>query len=406
VANQLQEMQRRANKRLIADREHLKIFTPAMLDTLGKTLKEVMADSALFNSILSQYRPVQAALICLENRTGYIRAMVGGRDFDENKFNRAVQAQRQPGSAFKPFVYTTVIDNGYPPTYEVLNQPVVVRQVDGTEWRPHNYDNSIGGPVTLREALMRSLNLPTVRLVQQVTRPAVIVEYAHRMGLTTNIPPYDAIALGAGEVIPLEITSAFSIFANQGVRMEPLAILQVKDKDGNVLENNQPTGKEVFSKETAYIMTDMLRSVVEAGTGASARSKFQFTRAAAGKTGTTNDFRDAWFIGFTPRLSTGVWVGFDRQDMAFEKGETGAAVALPIWAPYMKAVHDTLGIPEEDFVSPGTIVRVELCKATKRLATDECPTVYYDIFKAGSEPNSHCSLHGGRRERERRRERS
>jgi len=407
VAQQLQEMQRRTNKRLVADKEHLKIFTPSMLDTLGKTLREVMADTTFFNGVLSNTRPVQAALVCIENRSGYIRAMVGGRNFEENKFNRAVQAQRQPGSAFKPFVYTTVIDNGYPPTYEVLNQPVVVKQVDGTEWRPHNYDNSISGPVTLREALARSLNLPTVRLVQQVTRPAVVVEYAHRMGLSTNIPPYDAIALGAGEVIPLEITSAFSSFANQGVRMEPLAILRVEDKDGNVLENNQPSGKEVLSKETAFIMTDMLRSVIDYGRGTAAgtRSKYQFYRAAAGKTGTTNEYRDAWFIGFTPQLSAGVWVGFDRQDMAFEKGETGAAVALPIWAPYMKAVHDSLGLPEEDFPSPGTIARVELCSASKRLANDECPSVYYDIFKAGSEPNSHCGLHRGR-EREKRRERS
>lgn len=407
VALQLQEMQRRVNKRLIADKEHLKIFDQAMLDTLGMTLKEVMADSALLNNMLSKRRPVQAALVTVETHTGRILAMVGGRDFDENKFNRAVQAQRQPGSAFKPFVYTAVIDNGYPPTFEVINQPVVVKLVDGTEWRPHNYDNSISGYVTLREALARSLNLPTVRLVQQVTKPAVVVDYCHRMGLTTNIPPYDAIALGAGEVIPIEITSAFSSFANQGVRMEPLAILKVEDKDGNIIENNRPSGKEVLSKETAYIMTDMLRSVMDysRGTAAGARSRHQFYRPAAGKTGTTNEYRDAWFIGFTPQLATGVWVGFDRQDMSFEKGETGAAVALPIWAPYMKAVHDSLGLPEEDFPPPAGIVRVEICSISKRLANDECPGIYYEVFKAGSEPNSHCTIHRGR-ERDSRRRRS
>jgi penicillin-binding protein 1A len=407
VALQLQEMQRRVNKRLLADKEHLKIFDQAMLDTLGMTMAEVMADSTLLNTMLSKRRPVQAALVTIETHTGRILAMVGGRDFEENKFNRVVQAQRQPGSAFKPFVYTAVIDNGYPPTFEVINQPVVVTLVDGTEWRPHNYDNSISGYVTLREALSRSLNLPTVRLVQQVTRPKVIVEYAHRMGLTTNIPPYDAIALGAGEVIPLEITSAFSSFANQGVRMEPLAILKVEDKDGNVVENNRPSGKEVLSKETAYIMADMMRSVMDysRGTGAGARSRFQFYRPAGGKSGTTNDFRDAWFIGFTPQLATGVWVGFDRQDMSFERGETGSAVALPIWAPYMKAVHDSLGLPEEDFPPPPGIVRVEICAATKRLANDECPSVSYEVFKAGSEPNSHCSAHKGR-ERDSRRRRS
>jgi penicillin-binding protein 1A len=403
VAQQLNEMQRRVNKRLVADREHLKILNQTVLDSLGKTLKEVMADTTLFKNILSANRPVQAALVTIDNETGHILAMVGGRDFEENKFNRVVQAQRQPGSAFKPFVYTAVIDNGYSPTYEVLNQPIIIKQVDGSEWRPHNYDNSIGGYVTLREALARSLNLPTVRLVQDVTRPAVVAEYAKKMGLSIPIPPFDAIALGAGEVIPLEITSAFSAFANQGVRREPLSILRVIDKDGNVLEDNQPSGEEVLRKETAYIMTDMLRGVVDRGTGAATRSKYQFYRPAAGKTGTTNDFRDAWFIGFTAQLTTGVWVGFDRQDMSFEKGETGANVALPIWAPLMKAVHDSLGLPEKDFQSPSSIVRVELCTATKRLANDECPSVYFDIFKAGLEPNSHCSLHKGR---ERRRERS
>jgi penicillin-binding protein 1A len=398
LAQQLLEMQRRTNKRLIADKEHLKIFDSATLDTLGMTLQEVMADSALFHGILSKRRPVQTALVALNVHTGYIRAMVGGRDFEESKFNRVVQAQRQPGSAFKPFVYTTVIDNGYPPTYEVINQPVVVKLYDGTEWRPHNYDGSIGGFVSLREALARSLNLPTVRLVQQDARPAVVVDYAKRMGLSTNIPPYDAIALGAGEVIPIEITAAFAAFANQGVRMEPLAILKVVDKDGNVLEQNGPSGKEVLSKETAYIMTDMLRSVLDynRGTGAGARSRYQFYRPAAGKTGTTNDYRDAWFIGFTPQLAAGVWVGFDRQDMSFEKGETGAAVALPIWAPFMKAVHDSLGLPEEDFPVPEGIVRVEVCSISKRLANDECPSVYYDVFKAGSDPASHCSIHRGR----------
>ncbi|MDZ7344817.1 MAG: penicillin-binding transpeptidase domain-containing protein, partial [candidate division KSB1 bacterium] len=376
----------------------LKIFDQATLDTLGMTLKQVMADSALLHSVLSRRRPVQAALITIEVQTGRILAMVGGRDFDESKFNRATQAQRQPGSAFKPFVYTTIIDNGYPPTYEVINQPVVVKLYDGSEWRPHNYDGSTGGFVTLREALSRSLNLPTVRLVQQDTKPAVVVEYAKRMGLSTNIPPYDAIALGAGEVIPLEITAAFAAFGNQGVRMEPLAILRVEDKDGNVLEEHGPSGKEVLSRGTAYIMTDMLRSVLDygRGTGAGARSRYGFRRPAAGKTGTTNDYRDAWFIGFTPQLATGVWVGFDRQDMSFEKGETGAAVALPIWAPYMKAVHDSLGLPPEDFPPAEGVVRVEVCATSHKLANDECPSVYYDVFKAGSEPTSRCGIHRGR----------
>ncbi len=398
VTNQLHELQRQYNKRLLAKREHLKIITPAMLDSLGMTMTQVLLDSATIHSLLSRERPVQAALVCIEPKTGYVRALVGGRDFEENKFNRVTQAKRQPGSAFKPFAYTTVIDNGFPTTYEVINQPVVVRQVDGTEWRPHNYDNSIGGFVTLREALSRSLNLPTVRVVQQITKPEIVVNYAKKMGLTTDLPPYDAVAaLGAGEVIPLEITSAFSAYPNQGVRMEPIFITRIEDKEGNVLEENFPNGKEVLSKETAYIMTDMLRSVIDSprGTAAGVRGRYNFYRPAAGKTGTTNTYRDAWFIGFTPQFVTGVWAGFDRQDMSFERG-TGSVVALPMWGPFMRAWHDTLHLEVEDFPKPDGVVRIEICTASKKLANDECPTVIWEVYKAGLEPASRCDLHRGR----------
>ena len=398
VMTHLHELQRQYNKRLLAKREHLKIITPAMLDSLGMTMTQVLLDSAKIHGLLSRERPVQAALVCLEPKTGYVRALVGGRDFEENKFNRVTQAKRQPGSAFTPFVYTTVIDNGFPPTYEVINQPVVVRQVDGTEWRPHNYDNSIGGFVTLREALSRSLNLPTVRVVQQITKPEIVVGYAKKMGLTTDLPPYDAVAaLGAGEVIPLEITSAFSAFPNQGVRMEPIFITRIEDKDGNVLEENFPNGKEVLNKETAYIMTDMLRSVIDGsrGTAAGVRGRYNFYRPAAGKTGTTNTYRDAWFIGFTPQFVTGVWAGFDRQDMSFERG-TGSVVALPMWGPFMRAWHDTLNLPVEDFVKPETVVRLEICTASKKLANDECPVVIWEVYKTGLEPANRCDLHRGR----------
>ncbi len=398
VAKHLRELQRQYNKRLIAKREHLKIVTPAMLDSLGMTMSQVLLDSAAIHGLLSRERPVQAALVCIEPKTGFVRALVGGRNFEENKFNRATQAKRQPGSAFKPFVYTTVIDNGFPPTYEVINQPVVVRQVDGTEWRPHNYDNSIGGFVTLREALSRSLNLPTVRVVQEITKPEIVISYAKRMGLTTDLPPYDAVAaLGAGEVIPLEITSAFGVFPNQGVRMEPIFITRIEDKDGNILEENSPQGKEVLSKETACIMTDMMRSVIDSprGTAAGVRGRYNFYRPAGGKTGTTNTYRDAWFIGFTAQFVTGVWAGFDRQDMSFERG-TGSVVALPIWGPFMRAWHDTLGLPVEEFPHPASVVRVQICTTSKKLANDECPAVMWEVYKSGLEPATRCDVHRGR----------
>ena len=401
----LKVMQRRVGRRMVSEHEADSVFTKTVLDSLHLSLWQVLKDTTICDSILSIKRPVQAALVSLDPHTGRILAMVGGRDFDESKYNRAVQAERQPGSAFKPFVYTAVVDNGYPPTYEVLNEPTVTKLEDGTEWRPHNYDESFGGYVTLREALARSLNLPTVRLIQQITKPSVVVDYAHRMGLTTQIPAVDAIALGAGEVIPIEITSAFSSFANFGIRMEPIGILRVLDKDGNVLEESAPHGKEVLRKETAFIMADMLRSSLDSprGTSGSARWKFNFTRPAAGKTGTTNDFTDAWYIGFTPQICTGVWVGFDRQDMKFDKGETGASVAIPIWAPFMRDVHDSLGLAVEDFPMPDNVVRIEVCSVSKKLPNDNCPNTYEEVFNAADVPTIRCPVHSGKGLTERRR---
>lgn len=391
-------MQRKVNRRMVREHAADSVLTKTMLEKLGKTLRQALADTTICDSILTIKRPVQGALVAIDPHTGYILAMIGGRNFEESKYNRAVQARRQPGSAFKPFVYTAVVDNGYPPTYEVLNEPTVTKLEDGTEWRPHNYDESFGGYVPLREALARSLNLPTVRLIQQITKPSVVVEYAHRMGLTTPIPAVDAIALGAGEVIPIEITSAYSSFANLGIRMEPIGILRVLDKDGNVIEETTPHGKEVLRKETAYIMADMLRSSLDSprGTSGSARWKYNFTRIAAGKTGTTNDFTDAWYIGFTTHLCTGVWVGFDRQDMKFDKGETGGSVALPIWAPFMRDVHDSLAWADEEFPMPDNVVRVEICTVSKKLPNDDCPTTFKEAFNVSDVPTTHCPVHSGK----------
>jgi penicillin-binding protein 1A len=401
----LKVMQRRVNRRMVRERQADSVFTKPLLEKLGKPLRQVLADTSLCDSVLTAKRPVQAALVSLDPRTGHIIAMIGGRDFDESKYNRAVQAARQPGSAFKPFVYTAVVDNGYPPTFEVLNEPTVTKLEDGTEWRPHNYDESFGGYVSLREALARSLNLPTVRLIQQITKPSVVVDYAHRMGLTTPIPAVDAIALGAGEVIPMEITSAYSSLANLGIRMEPIGILRVLDKDGNALDEATPHGKEVLRKETAYIMADMMRSSLDSprGTSAGARSRFGFYRIAGGKTGTTNDYTDAWYIGFTPQICTGVWVGFDRQDMKFDKGETGASVALPIWAPYMRDVHDSLSLANEEFPVPDNVVRVEVCSVSKKPPTEDCPTTFNEAFNAGDVPTIPCPIHSGRKVSDRRR---
>lgn len=361
-----------------------------------KDVDKLLKNKALVDSLIDAKAPVQAALVSIDPRNGHILAWVGGRDFNESKYNRVSQARRQPGSAFKPFVYTVAIDNGYPTTYEVLNQPVVLMLENGERWSPQNYDLSIGGPTTFREGLRRSLNLVTVRVLQSVIqKPSLVVDYARKMGIKSPLQPVDALALGASDVTPLEITSAFGVFANGGVRVEPMAILRVEDNNGNIIEENSPVSQEVLRKETAYIMTDLLKTVVNAGTGAGARSRFNFYRPAGGKTGTTNDFSDAWFIGFTPQIVTGVWTGFDDFRFTLGKGSDGARTALPIWAPYMKCVHDTLGLPELDFPMPDGVVRLEICGDSKKLANDFCPSILNEVFEARYAPTERCHQHGG-----------
>lgn len=376
------------------------LLDPDFLKSNG--VQNLLQDSTFVDSLVNVKVPVQVALVSIDPRNGHILAFVGGRDFSESKFDRVVQARRQPGSAFKPFVYTVAIDNGYPTTYEVLNQPVVVYQPDGTRWSPQNYDLSIGGPVTLREGLKKSLNLVAVRVLQNVIqKPSLVVKYAQKMGIKSPLQAVDAIALGASAVTPLEITSAYGVFANGGVLVDPVAILRVEDKNGNVVEQNMPRREEVLRPETAYIMTDMLRSVIDSGTGASARWKYQFYRPAGGKTGTTNNFNDAWFIGFTPQIVTGVWVGVDDYRISLGNGQSGSRAALPIWAQYMKAVHDTLALPKLDFQMPDGVKRVTICLNTKLLANDECPNPGEEVFFSALAPTRYCEEHLSLKRRDR-----
>ncbi|MFQ5636556.1 MAG: penicillin-binding protein 1A [bacterium] len=381
--------------------ELLQMRAPEFLKENNVT--EVLQDSTLVDSLIKKYAPVQTALISLDPRNGHILAWVGGRDFNESKFNRVVQARRQPGSGFKPFVYTVAIDNGYPPSYEVLNQPVVTEMPDGTRWSPRNYNpDDFGGPTTFREGLRRSLNLVTVRVLQEVIRnPRFVVEYAQKMGIKSPLVAVDALALGASDVTPLELTSAYGVFANGGIHVEPVAIMRVEDKNGNILKRNIPRRREALRKETAYIMTNLLGTVINRGTGASSRWKYHFTRPAGGKTGTTNDYGDAWFTGFTRQIATGVWVGNDDH-VSLGRGSDGAKTALPIWAPYMKAVHDTLGLQELDFNMPDGVVKVEICGDTKDLATSMCPNIMEEVFFREYAPTSNCKTHLGQTREKRR----
>src|SRR6202140_1552304 len=278
---------------------------------------------------LEQDSGAQGALVAIDNATGGIKAMVGGRDFNESKFDRATQALRQVGSSFKPYVYTTVIDQGASPDDTILDEPVTFETGSGP-YSPHNYDEKFEGTITLRRALAQSRNIPALKLASKVGIKTVI-EYAERFGITAKLPPYLPVALGSAEITLLEQTSAYSVFPNDGVRVTPRYITKVTDYEGRVLEEDFPDVKDVISERTARIMTSMLREVVLHGTGIAA-SRLPFP--VAGKTGTTNDFTDAWFMGFSPTMTCGVWVGYDEKKSLGAK-ETGAHAALPIWMNFM-----------------------------------------------------------------------
>ena len=278
---------------------------------------------------LEQDSGAQGALLAIDNATGGIKAMVGGRDFSESKFDRATQSLRQVGSSFKPYVYTAVIDRGGSPDDTVLDEPVTFESASGP-YSPHNYDEKFEGTITLRRALAQSRNIPALKLASKIGIKTVI-DYAERFGITARLPPYLPVALGSAEITLMEQTSAYSVFPNDGVRVTPRYITRVTDYEGRVLEEDYPEVKDVVSARTARIMAAMLREVVLHGTGVAA-AKLPF--AVAGKTGTTNDFTDAWFVGFSPTMTCGVWLGFDEKKTLGAK-ETGAHAALPIWMNFM-----------------------------------------------------------------------
>lgn len=374
----------------------LALYDSSAIDEEGEVLiplDTLMLDSLKIDSLFFNRSIVQVAMVVLDPHTGDILAMVGGRDFARSKFNRAVQAIRQPGSIFKPFTYVTAIDNGYPTTFELLNQDVVIINADGSRWVPQNYDLSHGGPTTLREALRRSLNLIAVRLVQEVVPSKLVRRYAHQMGISTPIAAVDAIALGASGVYPIEMTAAFSAFGNGGILCSPRGLVSVQDRFGDEISSYPTKRKVALSQETAYIMTSMLSTVINRGTGGSSRWKWHFYKTAAGKTGTTNDFTDAWFVGFTPNLTCGVWVGLDDPSESLGKGQSGATVALPIWANFMKMAYDSLDIEDVEFEIPPGIVAYTVCGVTKEIATPYCPTKVEEVFRKDAQPEGFCPQH-------------
>jgi penicillin-binding protein 1A len=281
---------------------------------------------------LEQDSGAEGALLAIDNATGDIKAMVGGRDYAESKFNRATQAQRQAGSSFKPIVFTAAIDEGAEPDDRVLDAPTTFN-TNGTPYTPHNFDHRFEGSITLRRALADSRNIPAVKLAQRVGM-AEVADYARRFGITSPIPPYLPVALGAADLTLYEQTSAYTVFPNDGIRIEPRYISKVTDYEGHVLEQDFPDAKDVVSIRTARSMVSLLQGVVQYGTGKAAR---KLNHPLAGKTGTTNDYTDAWFIGFSPGITCGVWIGFDEKKPLGDK-ETGGQTALPIWIDFMRVV--------------------------------------------------------------------
>ncbi len=349
------------------------------------------------DSVFVKKSTVQIGFVSINHSNGHILAMVGGRDFEDSKFNRAIQAKRQPGSTFKPFLYATAIDNGYTPVDKLLNQPVVLINPDGTRWTPENFDRKVGGLTTLRQGLRNSLNLISSRLILEI-QPQNVVEYAHRMGLTTDIQPFPSLAMGSSEVIPMELVSAFGVFANSGIRVEPVSILKIEDRYGNLLWEHQPKRTESLNRSTAYIITNMLEDVLNKGTGGSARWRWHFTAPAAGKTGTTNDYSDAWFMGFTPHFTAGVWVGLDDHTLKLGRSGTGAESALPFWATYMRLVYEKLKLPEDGFRQPPDVINLNICEDSGKIATTFCPKVIYnEVFKSDNHPTETCPMHPGPR---------
>ena len=396
VLSTVRDNQARLNKRLYKDREEFENL--AYLTIYPEdTLKMMLAGEGQLYKDLRDKLLVQCAFVALDPNTGGILAMVGGRPDYHDQYNRAVQARRQPGSVFKPFVYTTALDNGYSVTEQLLNQPVVlnIQNMDGTwvKWKPQNYDGSTGGLTTFREGLRKSMNLISVRMVQQDIAPAEQVKQtAKRMGINTDIRAVDAIALGTSEVLPIEIVSAYSALANKGVYSKPFAITKIEDRYGNIIKEYYPERKEVLSEETAYLMTSLMQTVMDRGTGGSARWKYKFNRPAAGKTGTTQGWSDAWFVGFTPQIAAGGWFGVDDFKVPLGPGQDGSKAALPAWAKFMKAAHDTLELPLEKFEKPSGIIDKKVCTVTKKLPLPACP-IEQEIFKDGTEPTQNCKVH-------------
>ncbi|HSP17039.1 MAG TPA: PBP1A family penicillin-binding protein [Thermoanaerobaculia bacterium] len=376
--------------------EGLRIFTT--LDMIMQRSAEQALDNGIAN-LTKQYRylrtsptPLEGVILTIQPGTGYVKALVGGRNYSKTQFNRAIQAKRQPGSLFKPFVYVTAMDPSrgqlaYTPATILDDSPITV-QAGSTEWKPQNYDLRFHGLVSVRTALAHSYNIPAVRAAINAGVPNVI-KTATKIGVESRLEPYPSMALGSFEVTPLEIAYAYSVFANLGVKAEPVSILAVVTRDGKLLESREVKMKRVAPASVCYVMDDMLEDVLHYGSGGKVRS-LGFTREFAGKTGTTSNYRDAWFIGYSPRILSLVWIGFDD---GHSVRLAGGDACVPIWTAHMNRIAGL--VPDVDWKRPDDVVTREIDPESGMLATPYCPTARREIFVSGTEPTSVCPLHAG-----------
>jgi penicillin-binding protein 1A len=332
---------------------------------------------------------LQGAFVAIDPRSGAVRALVGGRDFDDSKFDRATRALRQPGSAFKPIVYATAVRTGRPPSYFIDDEPIEVPQLDGTLWQPQNYDQTFEGRITMRRALYQSRNLPAIRLAMELGEQGV-VDMAKQFGITTRIPPYPSIALGSADVHPIEMIASYATFANLGWRVPPTPILRVETFDGRVLFDAEPERVQVLSREEAWLMVDMMKDVVNRGSAWRAVRNAGFTIPSAGKTGTTNDYTDVWYIGYTTDLVAGAWMGFDRPREIMDNAQ-GGRLAAPAWTAFMREVYQRKPAPP-DWPRPPGILAMTIDPATGLRAGPNCwsDSLRVEYFLIGTEPTMEC----------------
>ena len=352
-------------------------------DVIDTLVKERHEDADTWDLALEQAPAVQGALLCMETDTGYVKAMLGGRDFRLSQFNRAIQSRRQPGSAFKPVIYAAALDKGYTPASIIIDSPIVFEdtQRDFT-WKPRNYGEKFYGPTLFRTALAKSRNVVTVKILRDIGVNNVI-EYARMLGIESPLSRDLSIALGSSGVSLAEVVRAYAVFANQGYRVKPCFVTKILDRDGNILEENHPESEKVMEKSTAYIVTNLLQGVVQHGTGWRLKA---LNRPVAGKTGTTNNLHDAWFVGYTPGYATGVWVGFD-EEQSLGIGETGSKAASPIWVAFMEAILK--GKPAQVFQVPEGVVFAKIDAETGLLAIPESKDTIFECFKEGTVPTDY-----------------